>query len=76
VRARSVSLNLTRLKISLKRTLLRTQDERDVDDDVFYCSFRNKTLLAAIYLFGLGIRFDIRLRLLLVQTQVGVFAEM
>ena len=75
MRARSVSLNLTRLKISLKRTLLRTQDERDVDD-VFYCSFRNKTLLAAIYLFGLGIRFDIRLRLLLVQTQVGVFAEM
>ena len=26
------------------------------DDDFFYCSFRNKTLLTAIYLFGLGIR--------------------
>jgi hypothetical protein len=24
------------------------------DDDDFYCSFRNKTSLAAVYLFGLG----------------------
>jgi len=26
------------------------------DDVVFYCSFRIKTVLTAIYLFGLGIR--------------------
>jgi hypothetical protein len=26
------------------------------DDDVFYCSSRNKTLLTVINLFGLGIR--------------------